>query len=113
MAVGNDDPVMRIVDRAMEAQTRLMMTYLGNMREQIRREVEREVRHEFGGDRPYFGKGVSDRNRLRDEAIRRDAQPVSEGGLGLSLRALGRKYHMGKSNVARVLAEVNGLAVSR
>lgn len=103
-----DDPVMRIVDRAMEAQTRLMMIYLGNMREQIRREVEREVRAEFGGDRPYLGKGVADRNKARDEAIRRDALPLKDGGLGLSLRALGRKYHMGKSHVARVLAKVEG-----
>lgn len=102
--MNRDDPVMRIVDRAMEAQTRLMMTYMESMRAQIRREVEREVRAEFGGDRTYFGKGVSGRNRERDEAIRRDAMPVSDGGLGMSLRALGRKYHMGKTRVAEVLA---------
>lgn len=105
MALNEDDPVMRIVDRAMEAQTRLLMTYLGNMREQIRRDVEREVRAEFGGDRAYFGKGTSERKRARDEAIRRDAKPVSEGGLGLSLRALGRKYHVDKHTVSRALAE--------
>lgn len=103
--INRDDPVMRIVDRAMEAQTRLMMTYMESMRAQIRREVEREVRAEFGGDRTYFGKGVSGRNRERDEAIRRDARPVSEGGLGMSLRALGKKYHMGKTRVAEVLSE--------
>lgn len=105
MAVSTDDPVMRIVDRAMEAQTRLLTTYLNNMREQIRRDVEREVRAEFGGERTYFGKCVAEKNRLRDEAIRRDAKPVSEGGLGLSLRALGRKYHVDKRTVSRVLAE--------
>lgn len=105
MVINNDDPVMRIVDRAMEAQTRLLMTYLGNMREQIRRDVEREVRAEIGGEQQYFGKRVPDQVRLRNEAIRRDAKPLNEGGTGLSLRALGRKYHMSKSNVALVLAE--------
>lgn len=103
-ALRADDPVMRVVDRAMEAQMRLMIGYMENMREQIRREVEREVRAEFGGDRPYFGKGTSDRNKQRDEAIRRDARPASEGGLGLSQRALGRKYHTSQSNVCKVLA---------
>lgn len=108
----DDDPVTRIVDRAVQAQTRLLVVYMNGMREQIRQEVKREVQAEFGGDRTYICKGSADRNRQRDEAIRRDARPVAEGGMGLSLRALGSKYHMSKSRIAEVLAagDINSAA---
>lgn len=99
-----DDPVMRVVDRAMDAQTRLLVAYVENMRETIRQEVRREVQVEFGGEQFRIGKGTAERNQKRDEAIRYDARPVAQGGLGLSVRALGRKYHIGKSRVAEVLA---------
>lgn len=103
-----DDPVMRVVDRAMDAQTRLLVAYVENMRETIRQEVRREVRTEFGGEQFRVRKDTAECNLERDEAIRRDARPVAEGGLGLSLRALGRKYHIGKSRVAEVLAAGDG-----
>lgn len=99
MAVGGDDPVGRVVDRAMAAQTRLLLTYMDQMRETIRREVEKELRDEFSGEQIYMGKGTADRTQARDAAI------VADSAAGLSLRALARKYHLSKSQVSRVLVK--------
>lgn len=96
----DDDLVFRLVDITLAALRRAGVNFVPT----IRSEIASVVRKEFSGDNVYIPKALGAQKAKRDEAIRRDARPVSDGGLGLSLRALGRKYHMGKSNVARVLA---------
>jgi Mor family transcriptional regulator len=103
----DDDPLSRLLDRAVQAQTRLLLSYIENSREQARIDMARMIRDEFGGDQVYFGKGVAEKNHARDMAIWSDARPVSEGGQGLSLRALGKKYHLGKSRIAEVLTTID------
>lgn len=103
MASIEDDPAARIVELAMEAQTRLMVAYLGQMKETMRKEVEALIEREFGGDRVYFGKGSASKLQEAHAAIRRDALPVAQGGQGLSLRALAKKHHRSKTQIARIL----------
>jgi len=111
MAVGqkqiDDDPLNRLIDRAVQAQTRLLLNYIESTREQMLTDVTRLITEEFGGDQLYIGKRSSDKNSARDLAIWQDAQPVAEGGKGLSLRALGKKYHLGKSRIAEVLETID------
>ena len=102
----DDDPLNRLIDRAVQAQTRLLLNYIESTRGQMMADVAHLIKEEFGGDQLYIGKGPSDKNHARDLAIWRDAQPVARGGQGLSLRALGKKYHLGKSRIAEVLATI-------
>jgi Mor family transcriptional regulator len=95
MAV-NDDPVIRIVEAAMEAQTRLLLAYMEQHTRQLREELTKKLRSEFSGEQVYMGKGTAGRLIERDAAILADSQTMS-------LRALARKYHLSKSQVSRVL----------
>lgn len=103
--IPDDDAVSRMVDRAVDANVRMLVAYMDNMKAAIKAEVERELRAEFAGDQVYFGKGSADRKATRNAAIRSDARPRDQGGLGLSIRALSRKYHLGKTQIATILAE--------
>lgn len=94
-----DDPVERMVELAMQAQTRLMLAYMEAMKENLRSELLQATRSEFGGEQPYFGKGTQARNDERDAAIRADR------AAGMSLRAIAKKHRMGKSQVSRVLVK--------
>lgn len=102
----DDDPLNRLIDRAVQAQTRLLLNYIESTREQMLTDVARIIKEEFCGDQLYIGKGVAEKNRARDIAIWRDSKPVAAGGQGLSLRALGKKYHLGKSRIAEVLERI-------
>jgi Mor family transcriptional regulator len=94
-----DDPVERMVELAMQAQMRLMLAYMDAMKENLRAELQRATRNEFGGEQPYFGKGTQARNDERDAAVRADK------AAGLSLRAIAKKHHMSKTQVSRVLVK--------
>lgn len=94
-----DDPVERMVELAMQAQTRLMLAYLDAMKENLRSELLQATRSEFGGEQPYFGKGTQARNDTRDAEVRADK------AAGLSLRAIAKKHHMSKTQVSRVLVK--------
>lgn len=88
-----DDLVARIVDVAMAAQARAILKYAPI----IRREIVVAIRGEFAGDHVYVGKGTAERNRERNEAIRVDR------AAGLSLRELGRRHCLSKSQVSLIL----------
>lgn len=92
-----DDPVERLVDLAMAAQTRLMLAYMEAMRETLREELRATTRAEFGGEQPYFGKGTLARNETRDAAILADREA------GMSLRGIAKKHHVSKTQVCRVI----------
>lgn len=94
-----DDPVERLVEMAIEAQTRMMIAYTNNLREEMRKIVRRE----FGGEQVHFRKCEDDRNKDRDARIRQEALPIAQGGLGLSIRALARRHHLSKTQVERIL----------
>lgn len=103
MAGSTDDPVLRIVEAAVEAQTRLMLAYMEQMRQQVTDQVMRAMRAEMGGEQIYMGKGTASRLVERNAAIRKDCAPVAEGGGGMSIRAAARKHHMSRSQVARLV----------
>lgn len=103
----DDNPLNRLIDRAVQAQTRLLLNYIESTRGQMMADVARIIQEEFCGDQLYIGKGVAEKNRARDLAIWHDAQPVAAGGRCLSLRALGKKYYLGKSRIAEVLARID------
>ena len=103
MARPTDDPVLRIVEAAVEAQTRLMLAYMEQMRQQVTDQVMRAMRAEMGGEQIYMGKGTASRLVERNAAIRKDCAPVAGGGGGMSIRAAARKYHLSKSQVAEIL----------
>lgn len=108
MAGSTDDPVLRIVEAAMEAQTRLLLAYQEQMRQQITAQVMAAVRGEMAGEQFYVGKGTASRLVERNAAIRKDCAQVAEGGGGLSIRAAARKYHIGKSQVAEIIGRATG-----
>jgi len=88
--VNEDDQVMRMIDRAMAAQQRLVLNYLHGMRENIRQEIKLEIAADFR-------KKTFERNEMRNELIRQD------GARGLSIREIGRKHNIGKTQVAVIL----------
>lgn len=102
----DDNPLKRLIDRAVQAQTRLLLNYIESTRAQMIADVARIIQDEFCGDQLYIDKGAAEKNRARDLAIWHDAQPVAAGGHGLSLRALGKKYYFSKSGIAKALARI-------
>lgn len=108
MAGSTDDPVVRIVEAAVAAQTRLMLAYMEQMRQQVTDQVTRAMRAEMGGEQFYMGKGTASRLVERNAAIRKDCAPVAEGGGGMSIRAAAKKYHIGKSQVAEIIGQTGG-----
>ncbi len=103
MAGSTDDPVLRIVEAAVEAQTRLMLAYMEQMRQQVIDQVERAMRAEMGGEQWYARKETATR------AVGRDAAILADAAAGMSLRAMSRKYHLSKTQVSRILVK-NGTA---
>lgn len=108
MAGSTDDPVLRIVEAAVEAQTRLMLAYMEQMRQQVTDQVMRAMRAEMGGEQIYMGKGTASRLVERAAAIRKDCAPVAEGGGGMSIRAAARKHNLSKSQVFRIVVKGEG-----
>lgn len=105
MADSTDDPVLRIVEAAVDAQTRLMLAYMEQMRQQVTDQVRRAMHTEMAGEQIYIGKGTASRQVERAAAIRKDCAPVAEGGAGMSIRAAARKYHLSKSQVFRIVVK--------
>lgn len=96
-----DDLVTRMADVAIEAYVRALV----GSRDAIRSIVCEALHTEFAGDRTYIAKRTTERNEIRDAQIRLEAKSKSEGGKGLSLRALGKKHHLSKSQVARIVRQ--------
>lgn len=104
----DDDPVLRVVEASVEAQTKLMLAYMEQMRQQVTDQVTRAMYDEMGGEQFYVRKNRKSRAEERNDAIRKDCAPVSEGGGGLSLRAASNKHHLSKSRVSAILKEKPG-----
>lgn len=76
---------------------RLIARCTGGVEEQMALLIEEQIRAEYGGSEVYIPRsGWRDRD-ARDRAIRTEAQA------GRSVRAIARKYCLGKSTIARIL----------
>jgi Mor family transcriptional regulator len=107
MAGSTDDPVLRIVEAAVEAQTRLMLAYMEQMRQQVTDQVMRAMRAEMGGEQIYMGKGTAAR------LVERNVAMCVDRAAGMSIRAIAKKHRVSKSCAAVVVSDVpvtNGTA---
>ena len=108
MAGSTDDPVQRIVEAAVEAQTRLMLAYMEQMRQQMTDQVTQAMRKEMSGEQFYVGKGTAAR------LVERNAAMCADRAAGMSIRAIAKKHRVSKSCAAVVVSEVvvkNGTAI--
>lgn len=100
MAGSTDDPVLRIVEAAVEAQTRLMLAYMEQMRQQVTDQVMRAMRAEMGGEQIYMGKGTAAR------LVERNVAMCVDRAAGMSIRAIAKKHRVSKSCAAVVVSDV-------
>jgi Mor family transcriptional regulator len=100
MAGSTDDPVLRIVEAAVEAQTRLMLAYMEQMRQQVTDQVMRAMRAEMGGEQIYMGKGTASR------LVERNLAMCADRANGMSIRAIAKKHRVSKSCAAVVVSDV-------
>lgn len=100
MAGSTDDPVLRIVEAAMEAQTRLLLAYQEQMRQQITAQVMAAVRGEMAGEQFYVGKGTASR------LVERNAAMCADRSAGMSIRSIAKKHRVSKSCAAVVVSGV-------
>lgn len=86
-----DDPVLRLLD--------IIASCTGGFDEQLARQIEDQVRGEFGGGRIYIA-----RERWTDKSSR-DREIRAHSEAGRSLGWLSVRYLLSRSQVRRILAE--------
>lgn len=104
----DDDLVSRLTERALEVASGAIVQIAAGVMNDLRQRIKNELRAEFQGDRAYIRKTDGQRKSSRDAAIRHDRKPKDQGGGGLSIRALARKWHLSKSQIERILAARDG-----
>lgn len=88
-----DDLVERLADVAMRAVNRALL----DLAPTIRNEIVSTVRGEFSGEQVYIPKALAAEQAKRNELMRIDR------AAGMSVRAVARKHHIGKTRAAEIL----------
>lgn len=74
--------------------------------EQVALQIEQQIRHDWGGDRPYIAK-VGE--HAQDEMSRRNAAILRDWQAGDRAPAIARKHGVSRARVWQIVRSVSGL----